>query len=108
MGSNETRKAFLRAAFRRRAAVVAAAAAAVFLVLMMPQTQTEAPRSVTTATYGACPDKIEVKRRGTTIVGKRPVLTGKVCAEAVDAGFCIDEPKKPLRCLPSFIVAGAQ
>ena len=108
MGSNETRKAFLRAAFRRRAAVVAAAAAAVFLVLMMPQTQTEAPRTVTTATYGACPDKIEVTRRGATIVGKRPVLTGKVCAQAIDAGFCIDEPKKPLRCLPSFIVAGAQ
>ena len=35
-----------------------------------------------------------------------PRLTGKVCAQAVDAGFCIDEPKKPLRCLPSFIVAG--
>ena len=108
MGSNETRKAFLRAAFRRRAAVVAAAAAAIFLVLMMPQTQTEAPRTVATATYGACPDKIEVTRRGATIVGKRPILKGKVCAQAVDAGFCIDEPKKPLRCLPSFIVAGAQ
>ena len=107
MGSNETRKAFLRAAFRRRAGVVAAAAAAVFLVVMMPQT--EPPRhTVATATYGACPDKIEVTRRGATIVGKRPVLTGKVCAQAVDAGFCIDEPKKPLRCLPSFIVAGAQ
>ena len=75
---------------------------------MMPQTQTEAPRTVATATYGACPDKIEVTRRGATIVGKRPVLTGKVCAKAVDAGFCIDEPRKPLRCLPSFIVAGAQ
>ena len=109
MGSNETRKAFLRAAFRRRAAVVATAALlAVFLVFLMPQTQTETPRTVATATYGACPDKIEVTRRGATIVGKRPVLTGKVCAQAVDAGFCIDEPKKPLRCLPSFIVAGAQ
>ena len=107
MGSNETRKAFLRAAFRRRAGVVAAAAAAVFLVVMMPQT--EPPRhTVATATYGACPDNIDVTRRGATIVGKRPVLKGKVCAQAVDAGFCIEEEKKPLRCLPSFIVAGAQ
>jgi hypothetical protein len=107
MGSNETRKAFLRAAFRRRAAVVATAALLAFFFLLDFK-PTEAPPIIKTATYGACPDKIEVKRRGATIVGKRPVLTGKVCAQAVDAGFCIDEPKKPLRCLPSFIVAGAQ
>ena len=107
MGSNETRKAFLRAAFRRRAAVVATAALLAFFFLLDFQ-PTETQTTIATATYGACPDKIEVTRRGATIVGKRPVLTGKVCAQAVDAGFCIEEEKKPLRCLPSFIVAGAQ
>ena len=107
MGSNETRKAFLRAAFRRRAAVVATAALLAFLFLLDFK-PTETQTTIVTATYGACPDKIEVTRRGAIIEGARPILKGKVCAQAVDAGFCIDEPKKPLRCLPSFIVAGAQ
>ena len=71
---------------------------------MMPQTQTEAPRTVATA-HGACPDKIEVTRRGDHC-RKAANTEGQGLRQAVDAGFCIDEPKKPLRCLPSFIVAG--
>ena len=108
MGSNETRKAFLRAAFRRRAAVVAAAARG----LPRLDDAADADGSAAHRRHGDVrrvpgQDRSDAPRRD-HCRGKRPILKGKVCAQAVDAGFCIDEPKKPLRCLPSFIVAGAQ
>lgn len=108
MGTPSHKKELLRGAFRRRTAVIATAALIVFFVFVLAVEPAEPPLRVATATYGACPDKIEVTRRGAMIDGARPVLQGEVCAKAVDAGYCVDEPEKPLRCLPSFIIAGAQ
>ena len=64
--------------------------------------------------FTGCPEApLNLTRRGVFIAGGRPVLeAGAVCDGALsfaDAGYCFRDPGTgALRCLPSFIIAGAQ
>ena len=109
MGASRTTQRRLRP--RTVACGVASVLVVAYVALVSDLSPPRVDRSAPARDLGRCPAArpANLQRRGVVVAGGRPVLAGDPCAaavDAVDAGYCFGERR--LRCLPSFVVAGAQ